>query len=109
MLMDVSQMNQRSHFYRHVVHQILMFDVADMPSPSHVTPSVPATFNINRRSRNDGLDLMVRAGPARRFRFVVVWVMAALAGRAENTKPTARALALAKMAIRNCMDVLPKW
>jgi hypothetical protein len=27
-------------------------------------------------------------GPARKFRFAVVWVMAALAGRAENTKPT---------------------
>ena len=63
MLMDMSHMNQRRHFYRHVVHQVLMFDVPDMSSPSHVAPSVPATFDINRRSRwNDGLDPMVRAG-----------------------------------------------
>ena len=63
MLMDMSHMNQRSHFYRHVVHQVLMLDVADVSSPSHVAPSVPATFDINRRTRrNDGLDLMMRAG-----------------------------------------------
>ena len=40
-----------------------MFDVPDMSSPSHVAPSVPATFDIDRRSRrNDRLDPMMRAG-----------------------------------------------
>src|ERR1700733_15154187 len=63
MLMDVSHVNERRHFCCHVVHQVLMFDVPDMSSPSHVAPSVPATFDINRRSRrNDRLDSMVRAG-----------------------------------------------
>jgi len=63
MLVDMSHMNQRRHFYRHVVHQVLMFDVPYMSCPSHVAPSVPTTFDINRRSRwNDGLDPMVRAG-----------------------------------------------
>ena len=63
MLMDMSHVNQRRHFYCHVVHQVLMLDVPDMSSPSHVAPSVPATFDINRRSRrNDRLDPMVRAG-----------------------------------------------
>ena len=56
-------MNERRDFYRYVVHQVLMFDIADMSCPSHVAPGVPATFDINWRSRrNDGLDPMVRAG-----------------------------------------------
>ena len=61
MLVDMGHMNERRHFNCHVVHQILMFDVPDMSSPSHVAPSVSATFDINRRSRrNDRLDPMVR-------------------------------------------------
>jgi hypothetical protein len=63
MLMDMRYVNERRHFCCHVVHQVLMFDVPDMSSPSHVAPSVPATFDINWcASRNDGLDPMMRAG-----------------------------------------------
>src|ERR1700722_11580613 len=39
-----------------------MLNVPDVSSPSHVAPSVPATFDINRRSRrNDRLDPMMCA------------------------------------------------
>ena len=63
MLMDMGHMKERGHFYCHVMHQVLMFDVSDMPSPRHVAPSVPATFDINQRSRrDDSLDPMVCAG-----------------------------------------------
>ena len=64
MLMDMRYVNERRHFCCHVVHQVLMLYVPDMSSPSHVAPSLAATFDIDRRSRgNDGLDPMVRAGP----------------------------------------------
>src|SRR5208337_2577954 len=63
-MVDMSDMNQRRHFLCHVVHQVLMANVSDMSSPSHVAPCVPATFDIDPRSRwNDGLDLMMRTGP----------------------------------------------
>ena len=105
MLMDMRYVNERRHFCCHVMHQVLMLYVADMSSPSHVAPSLPATFDIDRRSRgNDGLDPMMRAGPARKFRFDVVWVIAALVGIAENNKPPARALI--KTAIRDRICVL---
>ena len=55
-------MNERGDFFGHVVHQVLMLYVPDMSGPSHVAPSVPATFDIDRRSgRNDDLDPMVGA------------------------------------------------
>src|ERR1700729_2242262 len=45
------------------MHQVLMLNVPDVSSPSHVAPSVPATFDINRRSRrNDRLEPMRGAG-----------------------------------------------
>jgi hypothetical protein len=59
----MSHVNERRDFFGHVVHQVLMLDVSDMSSPSHVAPSVPAAFDINRCSRrNDGLDPMMRPG-----------------------------------------------
>jgi hypothetical protein len=62
MLMDMRYVNERWHFCCHVVHQVLMLYVPDMSSPSHVAPSLAATFDIDRRSRgNDGLDPMMRA------------------------------------------------
>ena len=51
MLMDMRYVNERRHFCCHVVHQVLMLYVPDMSSPSHVAPSLPATFDIDRRSR----------------------------------------------------------
>src|ERR1700722_2947096 len=63
MLVDMSHVNERRDFFGHVVHQVLMLYVPDMSGPSHVAPSLPATFDIDRRSRgNDGLDPMMRAG-----------------------------------------------
>ena len=61
--MNMRYVNERRDFCCHVVHQVLMLYVPDMSGPSHVAPSLPATFDINRRSRgNDGLDPMMRAG-----------------------------------------------
>ena len=63
MLMNMSHVNERRDFFGHVVHQVLMLYVPDMSGPSHVAPSLPATLDIDRRSRgDDGLDPMVRAG-----------------------------------------------
>ena len=107
MVVDMGHMNKRRHFCCHVVHQVLMFDVPDMPSPRHVAPRVAATFDINRRSRrDDGLDPMVRARSCPQVQVGGGMGQAASTGRAEKTKPTARVLA--KTAIRNRMGVLPQ-
>jgi hypothetical protein len=88
MLMDMRYVNERRHFCCHVVHQVLMLYVSDMSSPSHVAPGVPATFDINWRSRrNDSLDPMVRAGSCTQVQVVVVWVMARWPAERKTTNP----------------------
>ena len=61
MLLDMN--NKRRNYDRYVVSQVIGVDIANVPCPSHVAPSMAATMDVYPRpSRNDGLDLVVRRG-----------------------------------------------
>ncbi len=88
MLLDMN--DKRHNNDRYMVSKIIGVDITCVPRPSHVAPSMAATMDVYPRpGRNDGLDLVVPSGPARKFRLAVVWVTAASAGAEESHNPSA--------------------
>jgi hypothetical protein len=61
MLLD---MNNKGHNHDcYVVSKVVGVNIACMPCPPHVAPSMAATMNVYPRpGRNDGLDWVVRRG-----------------------------------------------
>jgi len=62
MLLDMD--NKRHDHDRYVVSKVIGVDIAYVPRPSDIAPSMAATVDVySRPGRNDGLDLMARRGP----------------------------------------------
>ena len=62
-LVDMSHVNELRYFHSYVVHKVLVLHISDMSSPSHIAPTMSATFDVDSSARrNDRLDLMVGSG-----------------------------------------------
>jgi hypothetical protein len=61
MLLDMN--NKRYNHDCYVVSKVVGVDIAYMPCPPHIAPSMAATMDVYPcPGRNDGLDLVVRGG-----------------------------------------------
>jgi hypothetical protein len=61
MLLDMH--NKRCNYHRNMVSEVIGMDIARVPCPSHVAPSMSATMDVYPGpSRNDCLDLVVLGG-----------------------------------------------
>ncbi len=61
MILDMN--NKRHNHDRYVVSKVIGVDIAYVPCPPHIAPSMAATMDVYPRpGRNDGLDLVVRSG-----------------------------------------------
>ncbi len=63
-VMRVSDMNNQRHNDNcYMMSKVIGVDIACVPCPTHIAPSMTTTMDIYPRpGRNDGLDLVVRGG-----------------------------------------------
>ncbi len=63
MRVTVDMNDERHHDDRYVVSKVIGVDIACVPCPPHIAPSMAAAMDVYPRpGRNDGLDLVVRRG-----------------------------------------------
>jgi hypothetical protein len=55
--------SKRHNYHGYVVSKVVGVDIAYVPCPTDIAPSMAATMDVNPRpSRNDSLDVVVRRG-----------------------------------------------